>query len=84
MQYINKKNEMSKKIGILLVESLPLPPVKGGSFSTFTEFNRMQLLSYLPRMETFQMVYKPLKMEHLIILLKEMITVRLFLPSAVP
>ena len=29
MQYINKKNEMSKKIGILLVESLPLPPVKG-------------------------------------------------------
>ena len=29
MQYINKKNEMSKKIGILLVESLPLPPVQG-------------------------------------------------------
>ena len=40
MQYINKKNEMSKKIGILLVESLPLPPVKGGA----VEKSRLQLI----------------------------------------
>ena len=37
MQYINKKNEMSKKIGILLVESLPLPPVKGGAVENLTQ-----------------------------------------------
>lgn len=37
MQYINKKNEMSKKLGILLVESLPLPPVKGGAVENLTQ-----------------------------------------------
>lgn len=37
MQYINNKNEMSKKLGILLVESLPLPPVKGGAVENLTQ-----------------------------------------------
>lgn len=47
MQYINKKNEMSKKIGILLVESLPLPPVKGGAVENLTQLIIDNLLAEL-------------------------------------